>query len=240
MMRDTTDPIVNENGDETHPAFGTAVVTRSSGSGRPLFQSDLLHRESMTLSIHRAVRKRDLNHDWVHTTDEIVRVTMSLAQWGALVSSVGIGSGTPVTIERTETEGQVPHLPYQPRIERNITEVRGSVSKLLKNLRDSFSKINDAFESKKGIKAMRAALREHETTLTNAESNASFAVKSMQGAAENLLSQARADVEVLTLQAQRRVGESSEISAPDFDRITLEPAPADPTEEQENPDVQQD
>ncbi|MDZ4235137.1 MAG: hypothetical protein U1C73_15565, partial [Dietzia sp.] len=36
---------------ETHPAFDVAVVTRGSGTGRPLFQSDLLHNETISLRI---------------------------------------------------------------------------------------------------------------------------------------------------------------------------------------------
>src|SRR6478735_12174096 len=89
---------------DTHPAFGVAVVTRGSGSGQALFQSDLLHRETITLRVHRAERTRMLAHDWTHPLEELVEVEFSLSQWGALVSSIGIGSGVPCTIRRTESE----------------------------------------------------------------------------------------------------------------------------------------
>lgn len=116
---------------ETHPAFGTAIVARSHGTSHPLFQSDVQHSESITLSIRRAERVRDLNTDWVFPTDELVEIEMSLSQWGALVSSIGIGSGVPVTIRSTESDRMVADLPYQPRIAENVDETKAAVAKLL-------------------------------------------------------------------------------------------------------------
>ena len=76
---------------DEHPAFGVAVLSRRhSTPGQVLFQSDVAHQE--TLSIRRAERVRDLKRDWVHA-EELVEIEMSTAQWGALVSSIGMGSG---------------------------------------------------------------------------------------------------------------------------------------------------
>lgn len=201
---------------ETHPAFGVAVVTRSNGTPRALFQSDLLHSETITLRIHRADRTRDLNHDWVHPLDEIVEVEMSLAQWGALVSSIGIGSGVPVTLRSTENERRVPLLPHQPRIQVNLDEVNSTVSKMLSRARSTIAGLREAIEEKKGVKAVRAALRAHEISLEHAESNATFAVKSMSSAAERLTSQARADIEAQILNAARLTGLDPSIHTPEL------------------------
>lgn len=202
--------------EESHPAFGVAVVTRGSGSARSLFQSDVLHHESITLSIQTARRGRDLNHDWVHSEKVLVEVEMSLAQWGALVSSVGIGSGVPVTIRRTEAQVFVPTLPYEPRFKASLDEVNGTVGKLLTRARETLSVLKEAIEGKQGVRVVREALRAHEGSITHAENTSDFAVKSMVAAGEKVASQVRADIESQILVASMLTDHSGAISAPEM------------------------
>lgn len=211
--------------EDNHPAFGVAVVTRSSGSSRSLFQSDVLHSESVTLSIQRATRVRALNHDWVHPHQTLVEVEMSLAQWGALVSSIGIGSGVPVTIRRTETEVFVPTLPYQPRLKASLDEVHGSISKLFARAKETLAAVEAAVEGKKGVRAIRDALRAHGNVINHASSNSEFAVRSMTEAGEKVTSQVRADIEAQILASSRLVGQHNPISAPEIRLDAIEPAP---------------
>ena len=202
--------------EETHPAFGVAIVSRRSGTGRALFQSDMLHNETIALTIETASRTRDLNHDWVHSRGELIQVEMSLAQWGALVSSIGIGSGVPVTLRRTENVNQVADLPYQPRIQANLDEVKGSVGKLLARAAETLTVLKAAVEGKKGVKEVREALRNHEATIANAPINAAYAVKSMSTAAEKVTSQARADIESQILSAARMTGLDASVQVPEL------------------------
>lgn len=209
MPRDT-EPITSHQKDrgveENHPAFGIATVVRSSGTSRPLFQSDLTHRDTMRLSIHAASRTRDLNSDWVHSEHELVEVEMSLAQWGQLVSSVGLGSGTPVTIRRLPDQPMVPDLPYQPRIKKNLDEVDRTIDTLLENITRHLAELTEVIESKQGIRATREALRNLTASVANAKSNTNFAVKTLTEAAEQVLSQTRADIEAQVLQATQAQG----------------------------------
>lgn len=207
---------------ETHPAFGVAVVTRSSGSPRSLFQSDVLHHQVITLSIQTADRTRDLNHDWVHSRDTLVEVELSLAQWGALVSSVGLGSGVPVTIRRTESRAFVPTLPYQPRIKASLGEVTGSIDKLFARAKETLETLADAIENKKGVRAVRDALRMHSSTITNASNNSEFAVTSLAEAGEKVTSQVRADIESQILAAARLTGNRGAINAPEIHLDAIE------------------
>lgn len=202
---------------ETHPAFGVAVVTRSSGTPRSLFQSDLRHNETISLSIHEAERIRDLSHDWVHPGRELVEIEMSLAQWGSLVSSIGIGSGVPVTLRRTETERFVPEIPYEPRIAVSLAETRGSVDKLLKSIRDAFDELDEAIEGKKGVRAVREAKRLLAAAIANAPTNAAFSVKSLARAAETLTSQAKSDIEAHVLAAAQLTGLQAPLLVPELE-----------------------
>lgn len=192
--------------EEDHPAFGTASVTRAHGTPRTLFQSDIQHSETIVLSISRATRGRMLMRDWVHPRKELIEIEMSLAQWGSLVSAMGIGSGVPVTIRRTETEVFVPEIPYEPRIATVVAEAKGKVGSLFENAKESLSVLAAAIEGKKGIREIRDALRHHESVIANAEGNAEFAVKSVTEATEHVVGQAKSDIEAHILRAASQVG----------------------------------
>lgn len=198
---------------ETHPAFAVVSVTRTSGTARSLFQSDLRHQDTITLTISEADRLRDLNYDRVHPTTELIKVEMSLAQWGAVVSSMGIGSGVPATLRRREGIPMVPGLPYLPRIRKNLDEVNGAVDKILDKAAATFKTLSEAIEQKKGVRAIKEALRTHGFSLAHARNNADFAVTSLAEAAEFVVAQARADVEAHVLTAQRLTGQTPSIEA---------------------------
>ena len=224
MQRKNVDPVVIENKDdvlgktrETHNAFGIATVSRGHGSGRSLFQSDILHRESITLRIKRADRTR--NHDWTFGTEELIEVEMSLAQWGALISSQGISSGTPVTIRWVGSE-MMDDIPFQPRIQENLAEVKGSFQKTFAQVQKAFERVESAFDEKKGMKEQREAIRSLKHVIANIPTNATFAVKSLKEAAEHVVSQATADIEAHILRSQQVTGYQASIEAPE---ITLEP-----------------
>lgn len=202
--------------EEEHPAFGTAVISRRSGTPRALFQSDLQHTETVTLSIHRAVRGRSLHRDWVHPRRELIEIEMSLSQFGALVSSQGIGSGVPVTIRLTESEYFVPELPYQPRIATVVEESKKSVNKLLEHIKAKYSNLRSVIDNKGGVKATREAADSLRYAIENAESNIGFTVKSVADATESVVSQAKADIEAHILDAARAVGIDPKFQVPEL------------------------
>lgn len=210
MSRSIEDPTIDDRGDEHHPAFGVASVTRSQGTPRTLFQSDLRHNHTINLTISGAKRKRDLNSDWVHPDESIVEVEMSLAQWGALVSSMGIGSGVPVTVRRRAEERSVAisELPYEPRMVANLNEVRSTTEQTLANVQRAFDELDEAIEAKAGIKVIREKRRNLRSAIANAAPNAEHAVKSLIRASDAVVSQARADVESHVLQAAQLTGTS--------------------------------
>ncbi len=201
---------------EDHPAFGVITVTRASGTPRTLFQSDLQHNETIVLSVRRAQRSRNLIRDLIFPRREIVEVEMSLAQWGSVVSSIGIGSGVPVTIRSVDQVLQ-PGLPYQPRIAEAVAETKQTVQRLMEGARQTFDVLKSAIEGKKGIREVRDALFHHESSLRNTESNAGFAIKQVTEATETVVAQAKSDIESHILNAQMQTGLIAPIEAPVLD-----------------------
>lgn len=201
---------------ESHPSFGVVTVNRTSigGPGTPLFQSDLKHHDTIRLVIHTAERKRDLNHDYVHPRNHLVEIEMSLAQWASVISSQGIGSGTPVTLRYIAGQGRIEEPPFAPRIQESIKEVEGATEKLLAKITQDFLVLTDAIETKRGAKAVNEALRVLKFAIANAKDNSSFAVQSMANAAEKLVNNAKADIESAVLEAQRITGGQASIEVP--------------------------
>ncbi|MER6520091.1 hypothetical protein ABT246_24955 [Streptomyces sp. NPDC001553] len=224
--RPVQDPAIGTAlGDEVHPAFGVAVVTRRHGTGRSLFQSDLLHNETVSLSVHEATRGRDLNHDSVHPRQVLVEIEMSLTQWGSLVSSIGLGSGVPVTIRRTEHEPSVPEIPHQPRTAENLREVREVTDRMYARVKEATAALHEAIHAKKGVRATKEALSALENAVAHVGSNAQFAVDSLVEASEQVVAQARADIEAHVLEVVRLTGAGPSIEASLFDAPAL-PGPA--------------
>jgi hypothetical protein len=214
-MRDTQPVQTNERGDEVHPAFGRIHASRVSGTPRVLFDSDITHQHTVTVTIETATRKRDLHHDWIHGEHRLIEIEMSEAQWASFVSSMNT-SGVPCTIRATETEFRVPELAYEPRLALSMAEVRGTANRLFEEAREAMAAY-DALDPKAPAKEKRAAMDRVRTALRNAEPNMTFAAKSLNEHVENTVNKARADIEAIVLQESNRLGiEAGAVSLPEL------------------------
>ena len=207
MHNTDQEPTSNERGDEQHPAYGLVQVTRAHGTPRTLFGSDLRHNDTMLLALTTATRRRELNRDWTHPGKHVVEVEMSLAQWGQLVSSVGLGGGTPVTIRhRADAPADIPTIPYAPRIAGGVEEVHGATTKALAEIAAAAEAVAEAVEAKAGVRVLRERVRSLQMAVQNAPANADFAVRSLKEAAEDVVAQATADIEAQALRTGHAAG----------------------------------
>ncbi len=238
MPRDHQEPTIEANGDETHPAFGVVTVHKySSTPGAVLFQSDLQHGEYIVMQVHEATRKRDLKHDWVHPGRVLIEFAISQAQWAAMVSSMGNGSGTPVTITHIKGVGEIPGLPYQPRIAESLNETRAVIDELLADLKQAYAELDALEAAKAGARERRAAREKIGRIISYAAGNAEFAVESMNAQAERTVGQAKADIETIVAQAAQRHGIEAHLlatmglSRSDLPAIEAKARPEDPASE---------
>lgn len=205
MPRDTIPPTKEKvkgpgGGDETketHPAFGQVSVGRYSNTDTTLFDSDVRHRQTIHLTISTATRRRGLNHDWIMDDKRIIDVEMSMAQWAAVVSSPG-SSGVPCTIRFREAEGVVPDVPFEPRVEESVNEVREAGRKALAHVWEAF-KVAEERPNKGNLKKLRWALE-------GVPNNLGFAADSLTEHVERVVTNARADLEAIVLAEAERIG----------------------------------
>lgn len=188
-----------EDGAERHPAWGMIAASRVQAGppGAVLFDSDIRHNHYVTVRLAQASRRRDLNRDWKHAEEAVVEIAMSEAQWASFVSSMGIGSGVPCTIEHVEGD-RTPAFPYEPRLQESMQEVRGAADKALQEIREAF----EAYEAHKVI----ANLRRLKYAIANAPANMAFAAESLSEAAEDVVVRTRADLEAAVAQMAERAG----------------------------------
>ena len=139
----------------SHESYGTIVVTRmQSGKEHPLFGSSIQHRNTIRLEIRQAGISRTLSTDFIHPGKQIIEVEMSQSQWAEMVSSIGIGEGTPCTI-RHLSGNRLEGCPYTSVREQFDEEFDDSVQESLKGLRDAVTACEELLTKKSLTKADR-------------------------------------------------------------------------------------
>lgn len=194
---DIEQPTRDERGDEHHPAFGMIGASRVSSGGATLFQSDIQHQHTVMVRIKGASRRRDLNHDYVYAENEIIEIEMSEAQWASFVSTMNVGDGVPCTI-RHQGRQWTPELPFQPRMAESMAEVRGAADKAMRTVLKAFENYAE-HRTKGNLQSLEHAIR-------NLPANLTFASRSMEEHAENVVQRARADVEAMMLTKAKQLG----------------------------------
>ncbi len=199
MKRETEDPTIDEHGDEIHPAFGMVSVNRvTSSPPTSLFDSEIKHSHYVVLSVNRASRKRSLNQDWIHPDSrDLIEIAMSEAQWASLVSSFNT-QGVSCTIQRTETQVQVPAIPFDPRLAMSLDETKGAADRAFASIQAAMA----AYEGQKNaanLRALRAAIN-------NATANVQYAGETLVEHAEDVVQKARADIEAMLDVRARQLG----------------------------------
>jgi len=197
MSRGIQHPDKGDDGYESHPAFAKISAARVQGSGRVLFDSDVLHQHTVVIRIDTAERKRELHRDWIHERKRVVELELSEAQWASFVSSMNSG-GTPATLRWTRQDGEVPQLPFQPSLQASMDEVRDAASRIFANVQAALA----AYEEHKTAANLRAL----HAAITNADGNVAFAASSLKEHVENVTAKARADIEAFVTAKATQLG----------------------------------
>lgn len=123
-----------------HESFGLLGFSRSQrgGKGTNLFGSSILHGNTITMTLYRAVVDRNLNQDWYHADRgvPIVEVEMSQTQFAEIITSMNMGDGFPVTIRSVEGKRTEP-CPFENKRMQHASEFKETMVKLGESLRNT-------------------------------------------------------------------------------------------------------
>lgn len=199
---ESTEIIVHEDGTEEHPSWLLVRANRISSTGTRLFDSEIKHQHYIRVTVSRCTRTRDLYQDWLHSTQILIEIDMSEAQWGAFVSSFGNGSGVPATLS-TLMGKQVPGTPVDSRLNQSHEDVHNAATKAVEEVKQAHRAVAEAFNENMGKKVMRDRMNMLNSRIQNLPANMEFAAKSLTEHTENVVTKARADIEAMSYQAAK-------------------------------------
>lgn len=208
MKRQEKPVVLNKGSDNEvhhHPAFGVITVAQWHGGGSEwgarMFGSDLKHRTGMTIEVRTAIRKRALGGDWVHDRDLLVKFDMTLSQWARFVSSVGNGSGTPVTLGMYRSpDAEMIDAPSIAEPELSKRELHGeemaqTLREALQEMADLTDRLGTMIDGTVSKKELRDIHKSMKITVDNLPLNVQFAHDQFARATEKLVDQTKTEIE---------------------------------------------
>ena len=196
----------------SHPAYGVVTVSRPQCTpGVYLFGSDLSHGHYISVTIQTAELERNLHRDWVFPKGQVVEFSMSEAQWGRFGSGAGRSQATPITLNRL-SEGPLVAIPgiKHPEKSRKDSfdkEFGVKLDKAMQGINTIAGQLeevlNDKSISKVKLKGIVANLKSQASSLPK---NLDFAVESFKEATEDMVEEAKAEVEAYFIQTAHSYG----------------------------------
>lgn len=214
--------------EESHPAY--AMINASRVTGRMVLAgSDFVHRNYMTISIHRSMLMRSLSHDWWFPREEYIEVALSEAQWATFVSTPNAGSGIPCTLTRRSGE-LIPDLPdpVQPteKFKQEASEDAQEALAELANLRAAIGTMKVSDKAKKELTdRVDRARRKLEDSIP-------WVARSFSEHLETTKEQAKVEIEAYLQNAITRTGLQA-IAAASGEKLAPFELPGDHTTEHE-------
>lgn len=216
MKAQTITPIVTENNDETltnHPAFGLVSVNRLHSSGTRLFASDLVHREVITMTFHEAEQLEqdgDIRYRRTRRNGPLLSVSLSPAQWAAMITSFGMGDGVPCTLKSIRTDGYVdlPHVGHvESTRERYDRQIQEAARRQLEKLNEKMAELGGLVAKGKASKRELAELYSgFSTVIDNMPGNLSFTTELIQESMDKIVASGKAELEATALGVATRLG----------------------------------
>jgi hypothetical protein len=107
--------MIVEKDRKEHESYGIASVVRRTGRMN-LFGSEITHGNVVTIAIHEAYQYKNdfgLIKERTKSRAPIIEFSMSHNQFAELITSAGMGEGTPITINRRD--GKIISEPEKPK-----------------------------------------------------------------------------------------------------------------------------
>lgn len=208
---------------EKHPSFGQLGFYRTQGGSSNLYGSSIEHNGYITLEISYSEKHRDLNQNWYHPREEIIRIAMSPTQFAEAITSIG-SEPIPVTIQRLNGESIEP-CPSENTRKRFKVEFKRDVETIIEDVECDFDLAKEMLARKGALKvADRKKIIGVLSRIKQAiKSNLPFVYSQFDRATEKTITEARGEIEAFFENKVRSLGldalkngESIPHSAPDL------------------------
>lgn len=202
-MAKHVDPVVEKDSlggtVERHPSYGVISVSKRTcgGAGNNVFGSSIRHRNTFTLTISEASKRRDLHHTRQYPEKELVEIEMSPSQFIDMITTQNTGCGVPCTIKYVGREERPPcpetnqREVFEKEFRQDLKDLLGTASGLVKKAEAMFGQ--KTFK-KSEQNELLSILRQIQTEIG---SNLEFVNSSFNESMDKTVTEAKAEVEAM-------------------------------------------
>jgi len=194
--------------EETHESFGMMSFTRIQvgGGGEVLHGSDLKHNTIIAMRLQHGIKRHGLSHDWYHAKGLIAEVYMSQNQFSELITSMNMGDGIPVTLRRTESDGELEPPKFDSIVDKHKEDFKETTKEVVQDVSSLLETMKEALKSGTVKKADREAMISMaEKVARDIGSNMPYMEESFEKAMDNVVTDAKGTIEAFY---QHRVTEA--------------------------------
>lgn len=195
----------------THPGFAVVRASRVSGH-MDLFGSHVNHQHFISLEISPATMDRNGYNQFIHgSAIPYIRVSMTEAQWASMIGSMNHGSGVPCTLDHI-ADHAVKHrrdVPLLPPQEDPATRINQQAEEMLARQEATTAEAANellALMAKLPKKTQEEARRALGRITSYAKENRDFQRKCLRETGENLVAEAKTEIEATLTHALHGLG----------------------------------
>ncbi len=191
---------------EYHPSYATVNLSRVSGNRR-LFRSKNRHQHYVSLSISTAKVITTDGHETVMPERELIEVDMSETQFARMITGIGLGSGTPATLNRflfsciPDPEEKSDEHQHKERIQ----ECGQRAVSRLKELLAQFQALSDA-KSRPTLSQLREFLKNASSIVANLPNNLAYTHEVLHELFEERVDEAKSEIDAYLQSVVHRTG----------------------------------
>ena len=185
-----------------HESFGVLRIGRATASGETqLFGSSVKTNEVIRLEIAPATYERGLHHDWVYGKSlPHIRVEMTQAQFAEAITSMNVGSGTPVTVIQKDGK-YIDGYVEESKFEQFQNEFDEDTKGLLKSISTAQTEVEELLSKKSVTKGDKESIRSHLKRIEQMlEANIPFLYDSFNKQVGKSLHEAKMEIEAFAQQ----------------------------------------
>jgi hypothetical protein len=193
---------------KSHESYGTATFYNTSTRSSKLFGSSVPTDHMVSLVISKAEVTRDYHRDRILPGGEMIRIDMTQAQFGQLISTFSKAEGTPVTISRFNGKMMAPP-PWKSFQEKTHDDFKKEAGRLGNKI-SALGKTMNEILTKKGTvtkgdrKSLAGSVNQ---IIQELKQNIPFFQECFMESLEELVSHAKTEIAHSVEQANQQLGE---------------------------------
>jgi hypothetical protein len=208
---------------ETHESYGLLSLSRVTGTPRALFGSTIQHGDTIQLSISKGELTRSYQQNRYMDREELIEVEMSAAQFAEAITTLNVGCGVPVTLRRVAGKqiAEPPSVDFKERAKNELKEEMGELAKRIDTLAKDAKEILERKGAPIKAEEKKKILDDLYALVTEVRSNIPFAHECFQGAVDETVVHAKAEVDACLTTMRERLGQQvldGKISVPLLDK----------------------